>query len=95
MLFKKRQSSPPEPILDSSLSEDDIAQSTRVDHKGYTIMAMPRQLHNGNWIVRVVLEEGRPEGPRRYDFAGPMAEYPSEQEARDAGIEHATKRLDE
>ncbi len=94
MFFKKRSPPPPEPHQSGSLTDDDLAAATRAEHKSYTIIAVPRQLHNGNWIVRLNLEESLPDGPRRYDFMGPMAEYGSEEDARRGGVEYAKKRLD-
>ena len=94
MLFRRKSSPPPEVSLTEPLGDSDVAGATRVEHGRYTILALPRQLHNGKWIVRIVLEEARPDGPRRYDFAGSMAEFSSESQARDAGIEYAKKRLD-
>ncbi len=94
MFFKKRSSSPPEPPQSGLLTDDDLADAIRVDHKSYAIIALPKQLHNGNWIVRLILEEPLPDGPRRYDFAGPMAEYGSEEDARHGGVEYAKRRLD-
>ena len=94
MFFKKRSASPPESLQSGSLTADDLAAATRADHKRYTILAVPSQLHNGNWIVRLTLEQSLPDGPRRYDFAGPMVEYPSEEDARRGGVEHAKNRLD-
>ena len=94
MFFKNRRAAASESVPETSLIDDEIARATRVDHGRYTILVMPRQLHNGNWIVRVALEERLPDGPRRYDFAGPMSEHSSEEDARRAGVENATRRLD-
>lgn len=98
MIFKKRESKPggwdPETAPADPFEVDDVPQSHRVAHRGYTIIPKTKQLHNGNWIVEIVLEEERPDGNRRYDFFGPMTEYNSEEEARQAGVEHAKGRLD-
>ena len=94
MLFRKKASAPAETPVDDSLGDSDVAGATRAEHGGYTVLALPRQLHSGNWIVRIVLEEARADGPRRYDFMGPMTEFSSEVQAREAGIEYAKKRLD-
>ena len=94
MFFKKRSASPPEPPQSDLLAAADLADAKRVDYKSYAIIPVPKRLHNGNWIVRLILEESLPDGPRRYDFAGPMAEYESEEDARQGGVEYAKKRLD-
>ncbi len=94
MAFWRKSASPAEVPLDEPLGDRDVAGATRAEHGGYTLLALPRQLHNGSWIVRIVLEEARPDGPRRYDFMGPMTEFSSEAQAREAGIEYAKKRLD-
>jgi hypothetical protein len=98
MIFKKRESKPvgwdPETGSIDPFDVDDVPQAHRVAHRNYTIIPKTKQLHNGKWIVEIVLEEERPEGNRRYDFFGPMTEFSSEEEAREAGVEHAKARLD-
>ena len=94
MFFKKRSSAAAPTVPEASPTDDDFAGATRVDYQGYTIVVLPRMLHSGNWIARIYLEQSRPDGLRRYDFAGPMSEYSSEEDARRAGIEHAKARLD-
>lgn len=94
MFFKKRAA--PDVSTGNGPPPDlEIPESERVVHGAYTIIPRTKQLHNGNWIVEIILEEERSEGLRRYDFAGPMAEYPSRDEARQAGIDHAIGRLGE
>ena len=94
MFFRKRSATPPPTMPEASLTDDELAGATRVDHKAYTIVVLPRMLHNGNWIARIYLEQSRPDGLRRYYFAGPMSEYPSEEDARSAGVEHTKARLE-
>ena len=95
MFFKKKRSTePPQQPVAPGVSSDDVPESHRVGHGRFTILPAAKQLHNGNWIVSIVLEETTPEGPRRYDFFGPMTEYPSEEDARAAGVKHAIARLD-
>ncbi len=95
MFFKKKTSAeePPESPT-AAASVDDVPESHRVQHGQFTIIPRMKQLHNGNWIANIVLEKATEEGPRRYDFFGPMTEYPSEEAARTAGVEHAIGRLD-
>jgi hypothetical protein len=95
MFFKKRPAAPEGPALDGSLPDLEIPESERVVHGSHTIIPRTKQLHNGNWIVEIILEEEHSDGRRRYDFAGPMAEYPSQDEARRAGVDHAIERLGE
>ena len=38
MFFKKRSSSPPEPPQSGLLTDDDLADAIRVDHKSYAII---------------------------------------------------------
>jgi hypothetical protein len=93
MFFKKRSAVPD--AVEGQLPDLDIPESERVTHGAYTIIPRTKQLHNGNWIVEIILEEEREDGRRRYDFAGPMAEYPSQDQARRAGVDHAIGRLEE
>ena len=97
MLFKKRETEPVDAgrTPNDPFDVEEVPEAHRVSHGGYTIIPKTKQLHNGNWIVEIVLEERRPEGNRRYDFFGPMTEYPSADEARRAGVNHAIGRLDE
>jgi hypothetical protein len=97
MLFKKDT---PDPMgTDNAAGDpfevDGIPEEHRVTHGRYTVIPKTKLLHNGNWIVEIVLEESRAEGRRQYDFFGPMSEYSSAEEARRAGVEHAIGRLDE
>ena len=96
MLFKKRAAEPraPDPEADDVFEVDDVPESCRVTHGPYTVIPKAKQLHNGNWIVDIVLQEKRADGNRLYDFFGPMTEYASEDDARRAGVEHAVHRLD-
>lgn len=92
MFFKKR---PPEDEQPGTPAPD--ASETKgetVDHGGYGIIPRAKQLCNGNWIARITLVESRSEGERRYDFAGPMAEFDSVEAALQAGVQHAVERLD-
>ena len=74
---------------------DAVPESHRVTHGRYTVIPKTKQLHNGNWIVAIVLQEERADGSRRlYDFFGPMTEHGSEEEARRVGVEHAVERLE-
>lgn len=71
-----------------------IGEVDPVPHKDYRIFPVAKQLHNGNWVVEVVLEDPSAGEGRRYDLAGPMREYASEEEARQAGVDFAIGRLD-
>ena len=96
MLFKKRGAKPSgaDPAATDVFEVDDVPESHRVTHGLYTVIPKAKQLHNGNWIVDIVLHEERADGNRLYDFFGPMTEYASEDDARRAGVEHAVRRLD-
>ncbi len=96
MLFKKRDPQPsgPDPAADDVFEVDEVPESHRVTHGRYTVIPKTKQLHNGNWIVDIVLQEEQEDGNRLYDFFGPMSEHASEEEARRAGVEHAIERLD-
>ncbi len=96
MLFKKKETEPsgPDPAADDVFEVDAVPESHRVTHGRYTVILKTKQLHNGNWIVAIVLQEEREDGNRLYDFFGPMTEYASEDDARRAGVEHAVHRLD-
>jgi hypothetical protein len=95
MFFKKKTAADaPSESLTPAISVDDIPESQRVRHGQFTVIPVTKQLHNGSWIASIVLEKATEEGPRRYDFFGPMTEYPSEEDARVAGVEHAVRRLD-
>lgn len=95
-MFFGRKASHSEGAVDASAAEndDDVPESERTTHGGYVIVPRVKQLHNGRWIVRVVLREEREGTLRRYDFAGPMSEYESAEEARRVGVEHAIARID-
>jgi hypothetical protein len=93
MFFKKRTAAPDAAATAELLPDLEVPESERVAHGAYTIIPRTKQLHNGNWIVEIILEEEREGGRRRYDFAGPMAEYPSQAAARQAGVDHAIGRL--
>lgn len=97
MLFKKRDKEPiaPEPAASDIFGVDEVPEAHRVAHGRYTIIPKTKHLHNGNWIVAIVLQEKREDGNRLYDFFGPMTEHASEEEARRAGVEHAVQRIDE
>ncbi len=98
MLFKRKQTKPsgPDPAPDDVFEVDAVPESHRVTHGRYTVIPKIKQLHNGNWIVAIVLQEERADGSRRlYDFFGPMTEHASEEEARRVGVKHAVQRLDE
>ena len=96
MLFRKQSPDPtgPDHTADDLYGVDGVPEEHRVAHGRFTIIPKTKQLHNGNWIVDIVLEETRTEGSRRYDFFGPMTEHSSEEVARRAGVEHAIDRLD-
>ena len=96
MLFKKRDAKPsgPDPAADDVFEVDEVPESHRATHGRYTVIPKTKQLHNGNWIVAIVLQEERADGSRRlYDFFGPMTEHASAEEARRFGVEHAVQRL--
>ncbi len=92
MFFKKR----PREDAPSGADEPDAlaTEGERVDHGSYGIIPRAKQLHNGNWIARITLVENHAEGERRYDFAGPMAEFESAEAAWKGGVQHAIERLD-
>ncbi len=97
MLFKKKETEPsgPDPAADDVFEVDAVPESHRVPHGRYTVIPKTKQLHNGNWIVNIVLQEEQEDGSRRlYDFFGPMSEHASEEEARRVGVEHAVERLE-
>ena len=97
MLFKRKETEPsgPDPAPDDVFEVGAVPESHRVTHGRYTVIPKTKQLHNGNWIVDIVLQEERADGSRRlYDFFGPMTEHASEEEARRAGVEYAVQRLD-
>ena len=96
MLFKKRDTGPiaPEPAASDIFGVDEVPEAHRVAHGRYTIIPKTKHLHNGNWIVAIVLQEEREDGNRLYDFFGPMSEYASADDARRGGVEHAVQRLD-
>ncbi len=95
MFFKKQRPASTSPDLGPArLVDEEIPESEKVAHGAYAIITRPKMLHNGNWIVRIILEEKRPDGPRQYDFLGPMSEYASEEEARKAGVDHAIEQLE-
>ncbi len=97
MLFKRKKTEPsgPDPAADDVFEVDAVPESHRVPHGRYTVIPKAKQLHNGHWIVDIVLQEERADGSRRlYDFFGPMTEHASEEEARRVGVEHAVHRLD-
>lgn len=79
----------------SSPASADFQEFAPVTHGRFTIFPRAKRLNNGRWIARIELEEGREEGSRRYDFAGPMSEFASSDEARQAGVEYARRRLGE
>ena len=95
MFFKKKApaDAPPESPTQAA-SVDDVPESQRVPHGQFTIIPIMKQLHNGNWIANIVLEKATEEGPRHYDSFGPMTEYPSEEDARTAGVKYAIGLLD-
>ncbi len=97
MLFKRQSPDPvgPDPTATDLYGVDGVPEEHRVAHGRYTVIPKAKLLHNGNWIVEIVLEEPRADGRRQYDFFGPMNEYSSAEEARRAGVEHAIGRLDE
>ena len=96
MLFKKKSLDPmgPDDTADDLYGVDAVPEEHRVAHGRYTVIPKAKLLHNGNWIVEIVLEETRTEGSRRYDLFGPMSEHSSEEEARRVGVEHAIDRLE-
>ena len=93
MFFRKRPAEANEAAGDPLLDEE-LDQSEGVAHGRYMIFSRTKQLHSGNWIVNIILQEDRPEGPRRYDYFGPMSEYPTAEEASKAGVVYAIERLD-
>ena len=92
MFFKKR----PREDEPAGAAEPDAleAKGERVDHGAYGIIPRAKQLHNGSWIARITLVESHAEGERRYDFAGPMAEFESAEAAWKGGVQHAIERLE-
>lgn len=70
----------------------DLASVQPVHHEEFRIFPLAKQLHNGNWVVQVILEDPSAGDGRRYDLAGPMREYASEDEARRAGVDFAIER---
>jgi Domain of unknown function (DUF6566) len=92
MFFKKRQSHDDAP--DVREPSEDVFEGKRVDHGGFGIIPRAKQLYNGNWIARITLVDAGAD-ERRYDFAGPMAEFPSAEEATRVGVEHAIARIDD
>ncbi len=96
MLFKKDTPDPmdPDPDAGDPFEVEGIPEEHRVTHGRYTVIPKAKLLHNGNWIVEIVLEEPRADGRRQYDFFGPMSEHSSEEDARRVGVQHAIDRLD-
>lgn len=93
MLFGKRRSENAEPVQDPAFSGEEVIDSARTKFGRFTLIPRAKQLVNGNWIARITLEEELTAGSRQYDYAGPMSEFPSRDEAVQAGIEHAKARL--
>lgn len=77
----------------SGSQRPDVASVQPVPHEDYRIFPLAKQLNNGNWVVEVVLEDPSAGEGRRYDLAGPMREYASEEEARQAGVDFAINRV--
>lgn len=73
----------------------DVPPEHRAKHGEYTILPSTKQLNNGKWIVRLVLEENRDGDRRQYHYPSPMREYPSPEAAREGGVAYARRRLDE
>jgi hypothetical protein len=92
MFFRKRPREDESPGADEPDALE--TQGERVNHGAYGIIPRAKQLYNGNWIARITLVEHRSEGERRYDFAGPMAEFESAEAACTAGVQHAIERLE-
>ena len=92
MLFRKREEAPGEAPVGGGGGEE-VLDDAKVKYGGYTLIPRVKQLVNGNWIARITLEEERDDGSRQYDFAGPMSEFASKEEATRGGIEHAKTRL--
>ena len=53
---------------EQALNVDDVPEAHRSEYRNYTIIPRAKQLNNGSWIVRIVLEETRDGEPRRYDY---------------------------
>ena len=66
MLFKRKKTEPsgPDPAADDAFDVDAVPESHRVPHRRYTVIPKTKQLHNGNWIVAIVLQEERADGSR-------------------------------
>ena len=79
----------------TELPGEEIVEAAKTTHGRFTIVPRAKQLVNGNWIARITLEEETSTGSRSYDYAGPMEEFPSRDDAVRGGIEHAKRRLDE
>jgi hypothetical protein len=93
MFFGKRRSHDAEEAQDVGSIDEEIVESARTRYGRFTIVPRAKQLVNGNWIARITLEEDLTIGSRQYDYAGPMSEFTSRDEAVQGGIEYAKRRL--
>ncbi len=73
MLFKRKKTEPsgPDPAADDVFEVDAVPESHRVPHGRYTVIPKAKQLHNGNWIVDIVLQEERADGTAALRFLRP------------------------
>lgn len=94
MFFGKRRSEESRTEVPPGVEGEEIVEEARTKHGRFTIIPRAKQLVNGNWIARITLEEDLTAGSRQYDYAGPMSEYVSRDEAVQAGIKYAKTRLE-
>ena len=95
MLFGRRRPESREDPQQVDTTGEEVVESARTKFGRFTIVPRAKQLVNGNWIARVTLEEDLTAGSRQYDYAGPMTEFPSRDDAVQGGIEYAKSRLGE
>ncbi len=95
MLFGKRRTKQAEEAEPAGAIGEEVVETAKTVHGRFTIIPRAKQLVNGNWIARATLEEETDGGLRTYDFAGPMSEFGSKDEAVKGGIDYAKQRLDD